>query len=102
MTHAISHRESLTHQPVHGHGLAAEHGARPRLRHTARQETVRAAVRVVYLLVDPWGPSRFRRWLHVAGARLVAAHSVGPVALSEPRGRRPPLSDRRPAGVGGG
>lgn len=37
------------------------------------REAVRTAVRAGAFFVDPWGPSRARRWLHVQGARLAVA-----------------------------
>lgn len=67
----MQHGDMWAHRTVQGQAGGIDDGGRGRpLRRRARRDTARAAVRVGYLLVDPWGPSRFRRWLHVAGARL--------------------------------
>lgn len=55
-------------------GEDAWQGAAP---HRAGLETARTAIRVGAFLVDPWGPSRLRRWLHVRGARLAMGQPVG-------------------------
>lgn len=55
----------------------------------AGRGTARFAVRFGTRLVDPWGPSRLRRWLHVTGARFLPVDVLDPVpevGVVEPAG----------------
>lgn len=74
-------------------GVIAEGGWGRTLRHGSKgRETARAAVRAGAFLVDPWGPSRVRRWLHVTGARLAVARPVPPTAPRTCRSEIPSLA----------
>jgi hypothetical protein len=52
------------------------------------------AARLAAQLVDPWGPSRLRRWLHVTGARYGGTGRVRERAGRRPEGPGVGASDR--------
>jgi hypothetical protein len=56
-----------------------------RERRTTRR-TAGVAARFAARLVDPWGPSRLRRWLHVTGARYGGAGRIREPARPRPQG----------------
>ena len=75
--HRVDRQGAIHRQALEG-GVIVEGGwRRPTWHRNGRgRGTARAAVRMGALVVDPWGPSRLRRWLHVTSARLAMAQPL--------------------------